>query len=337
MALIRSLIAIFTVAIFGFVTVPAQSAEPVKLRVVWYVVPFAVTPVLFMKPELMTHVGKTYNIELVHLASGSSFPTALAAGEVDIGPISALPMATSIQNAHMDDLRLIADEYEDGVEGWYSGQFVVLKDSPIQKIEDLKGKVVANLGVGSSGDMAMRFMLRQHGLEAKRDYTTLEASPGNMPAMLLANKVELINTTGLTSRAQNVIDNTRVLFDRRQAFGGPTQEATVVSRAGFLEKNRAAVVDYLEDYFRAMRWFYDPKNHDEAIKTVSAFNKAPEKQFDWMFTSGDEYRDPNGMPNMQGLQKSIDVLAEFGLIKTGLDISKYTDFSLVKEATARIK
>ena len=43
----------------------------------------------------------------------------------------------------MDDLRVISDEFQDGVEGYYSNEFFVLKDGPVQKVEDLKGKVVA--------------------------------------------------------------------------------------------------------------------------------------------------------------------------------------------------
>ena len=76
----------------------------------------------------------------------------------------------------MDDLRIIADEFQDGVDGYYSQEYMVLTDGPIKKVEDLKGKVVATNAAGSAVDVAMRAMLRKHGLEDKRDYTIVEAA-----------------------------------------------------------------------------------------------------------------------------------------------------------------
>ena len=69
---------------------------------------------------------------------------------------------------------------------------MVLNDGPIQKIEDLKGKVVATNAEGSGVDVAMRAMLRKHGLEANRDYTVVEAPFPAMKSMLAEKKVDLI-------------------------------------------------------------------------------------------------------------------------------------------------
>ena len=66
---------------------------------------------------------------------------------------------------------MIADDFQDGVDGYYSNEFDVLTDGPIRKVEDLKGKVVATNAGGSAVDVAMRAMLHKHGLESNRDYT----------------------------------------------------------------------------------------------------------------------------------------------------------------------
>ncbi len=88
----------------------------------------------------------------------------------------------------MDDIRVIADEFQDGVDGYYTQRLQVLDDGPIQKVEDLKGKVLATNAAGSAVDVAMRAMLRKHGLEAKRDYTIIEAPFPAMKAMLRRRK-----------------------------------------------------------------------------------------------------------------------------------------------------
>src|SRR5919197_176274 len=82
--------------------------------------------------------------------------TAFAAGELDIADLAYSSFALAIQNAGMDDLRVIADETPDGVEGYYTGPFVVLRDGPVKRIEDLKGKVLASVGPGAAVDIAMR-------------------------------------------------------------------------------------------------------------------------------------------------------------------------------------
>ena len=258
----------------GIATTSAQS-EPLKITVAWTTVPFEVVPVLFTVPGVMQHLDKTYSVDFQRFQSSSSMFASLASGQIDVASFSAFSFTAAIQRAHMDDLRIVSDEYQDGVEGYLTGNFVVLKDGPIQKIEDLKGKIVASFGLGSSGDMAARLMLHKHGLEDKRDYTVVEANGNNMPAMLFEHKVDLINTTGFTARDPDVLAKSRVLFNRREALGGPSQETVFTAHAAWLEKNHAAVVDYLEDYIRALDWCLDPKNLAAAIQLVADFTKAP--------------------------------------------------------------
>ena len=69
---------------------------------------------------------------------------------------------------------------------------MVLSDGPIKKIEDLKDKVVATVAAGAAVDIAIRAMLRRHGLEDKRDYVMVEAPLPAMRAMLADKKADLI-------------------------------------------------------------------------------------------------------------------------------------------------
>src|SRR6202020_1134891 len=103
----------------------------------------------------------------LHFANTPSMIPALAADQVDIATLSYAAFANAIENAGMDDLRVIADEFQDGVAGYYSDEIMVLKDSPIKTVEDLKGKVASTNGAGGAVDVALRVMLRKHGLEDK--------------------------------------------------------------------------------------------------------------------------------------------------------------------------
>ena len=92
----------------------------------------------------------------------------------------------------MDDIRIVADNLQDGVAGHKSVPYLVRNDGGIDRIEDLKGKVVATNGAGGAFDVAMRWMLLQHHLEDKKDYTTVETDYANMGPMLLERKAALI-------------------------------------------------------------------------------------------------------------------------------------------------
>jgi sulfonate transport system substrate-binding protein len=221
-------------------------AEPVTIRVGWVAVISNLPSILFLKEGLAHHQGVSYVMEAPHFANTPTMVPALAADAVDVAAISYSAFALAIENAKMDDLRVIADEFQDGVPGHYSDEFMVLKDSPIRTIDDLKGKVLASNGAGGAVDMALRVMLRKHGLEDKRDLSIIEVSSPNQKAMLEQRKVDLITTATPFSQDPALRQMARTLFTQHEAMG-TTQMIVWAARAGFLAKNRAAMVDFLED------------------------------------------------------------------------------------------
>jgi len=291
---------------------------------------------LLGRPGIAQHEGKSYTLDFVHFTGTPPMITAMAGGAVDLVPFAFSSMALAIENAKMNDLRVIADVFRDGVPGYYSTEYMVLKDSPIQKIEDLKGKVVTSNAAGSAVDIALRSMLKKHGLEDKRDYSLIESAFPNMKSMLIDHKVDLITGVAPFSQDPALRGAARVLFLQKEAIG-VSQMIIMTARQSFIEKNRAALVDFLEDNLRELRWYWDPANHDAAIKQVTDFTKTPATLWSsWLFTKGDLYHDLNGMPDLDALQRNIATTAEFGFIHAPLDPHKYADLSLVQEAAKRL-
>jgi len=318
-----------------FCALPARAQQIPKIRVSWVVPQGNWASVLWEKKDLMRHVGKTYNVETIRFQGTPMMITALAAGELDVANLAFSSFSLAIQNPQMDDLRVIADEAGDGIGRTYSVEFFVLKDGPIKKVEDLKGKVVATVGAGSSVDIALRSMLRKHGLEEKRDYTMVEAGFANMKAMLVEKKVSLV--PGVLPFSFDLAQVGNRLFTCKDALG-PTQFIIWAARAGFLQKNRAVMVDFMEDSIRAARFFLDPKNQAEASNIAARVAKLQPSAFlGWAYTEKDVYKDPNMLPNLDGFQRAIDAQYQLGFLKAKIDVSKYSDLSIVKEAAARIK
>jgi len=314
----------------------ASQAEPVKIRMSWVAPVANWASIILEKKELMQHLGKSYTLEPVRYQGTPQMITALANNELEVASMAYSTFGIAIENAGLDDLRVIADEFQDGVKGYYTDLYYVRKDSGINKVEDLKGKVIGTNGGGSAVDVAIRAMLHKHGLEEKRDYTMLEGPLPAMPAMLLEKKADLVPAVLPFSFNPKLREEGKVLFDQTEALG-VTQMIILVSRKSFIDKNRAAMLDYTEDLLRVVHWFLDPKNHDEAVKIASKITKAPPERLGWVFTKQDTYRDADLMPNLDALQKNVDTVRELGFIKKPLDVKAHADLSLVKEALARIK
>jgi len=262
--------------------------------------------------------------------------TALAAGELDVANLSFPSLGNAILNAGLDDLKIIGDEGQDGVEGYHSIEYMVLKDGPVKTIEDLKGKVLGTNSIGSAVDIGVRVMLKRHGLLDNRDYTVIEANFPNLPAMLTERKADLVAAIPPFSLDEHFREMARTLFTQKDAMGR-SQLAVWTARAGFLAKNRAVMVDFFEDYLRILRWYLDPANRPDMLQIVSGIFKVPVERLDKStFNSNDVYFDRNGTPDMKALQTDVDAAAELGFLKSRIDLAKYTDLGMMQEAVTRV-
>jgi ABC-type nitrate/sulfonate/bicarbonate transport system substrate-binding protein len=311
-------------------------AEPLKIRGAW-VAPLAnLASVWVQKKDLAVHFGQSYVFEPVRYAGTPPMITAIANNELEIGNLAFSTLPIAIENAGMDDIRVISDDFQDGVAGYVSNDFEVLADGPIKKVEDLKGKVVAINAAGAGVDIAMRAMLRKHGLEPNRDYTIIEAPFPGMKSMLIEKKVDLIPAVLPFMLDPELKKNARSLFDMKAAIGR-SQFVMWSARKPFIDAHRAALVDFLEDSLRILHWYLDPKNHDAAAEIASQLTKQPPERFGWIFSKNDYYRDPNLMPDLDALQKNVDMTHELGFAKASFDVKTHSDLSLIQEAAKRLK
>jgi len=311
-------------------------ADPLKIRIGWSTMPGHMIPVLYSKPAILKHYGKSYVVEPVLFRGSSPQISAMAAGEIDMGAFAPLVLDLAVTNARMN-VKVVADIVQDGVGDHHSETFLVRAASGIGTVEDLKGKRIGTNAIGSASDTAIRAMFRKHGMQDKRDYTVVEVAFPNMPPMLEEGKIDMGTVLQPMTADLQASGQYRVLFRAKDAVG-PSQLVFLAARGDFLEKNRTALYDFFEDHVRAMRWFTDPKNHDEAVRIVAEYMKQPPQNLSYLFTERDYFRDPYLFPNIVNLQSSIDVAKEVGMMPTAIEVApKYVDLSFVTEAKRRIE
>ena len=319
-------------------TTPTLAQELPLIRFGYLLPPISEMAGIFtVKPELLKHLGRTYNFEAKYVRGSPLLVTALAAGEIDVGNLGVSTFHQAVVNAGLSDMKIIGDEAEDGFHGMFSSQVRVRKDSGITRISDLKGKVIATIALGSGADMLTRYTLRKHGLELNRDYTYLETPFPTMKAMLLEKKVDAAYFAQPFASDPEVGERTNVLFTTDDSMG-PIMLNFIAARGTFIARHRAAMVDFMEDFIRVVRWYYDPANRDEAIKIISESSKVPEAVLSrYIFTKSDNYRSLDALPDLTVIQKNWTAMKELGLIRRELNVNDYADLSIVKEAAGRLK
>jgi len=115
---------------------PSQ-ADPYNIRVGWVVTPGHLAPLIVAlakkHPEVFKHLGKSYTMDAVHFQGTTPEIQAQAINELEVASFSSAALALAITNAHLDE-RLVADVVGDGMNGYFSGTYVVRADGPIKKI-----------------------------------------------------------------------------------------------------------------------------------------------------------------------------------------------------------
>jgi NitT/TauT family transport system substrate-binding protein len=327
----------FVIALTAGLLAAGARAEPLKIRAGWVTTPASLVPVMFAKQGLAKHLGKSYVFEPIYINASPRQITAIAAGELDIAALGFSSFPFAVANAGLTDLRIITDEIQDGGPDRWSTLYMVRKDSGIQTVADLKGKVVAVNGLGSGVHMALTAMLQKHGLQDKRDYIVIEAPFPTMKAVLAERKADLIVGGTPFAFDPELVAISRTLFTQRDAIG-PSELSFWTARADFLAKHRAVMIDLLEDKLRAVRWYLDPANRQEAISLIAAFMKQPPARFEgWLFAKNDFFRNPDGIVDLDALQNNVNLMRQIGVLKADLEAAKYADLSLVKEAAQRLK
>jgi NitT/TauT family transport system substrate-binding protein len=323
---------VFAIAAIGSVSMTGAIAQE-TVRMGWAAAPTHITPVLFAKTDILKNYGNSYTVEAIRFRGSPPQVAALASGDVDIAALSGAALTGAVKNAGLD-LRVIGDLLGDGRPGHYSLTFMVANDSGINDISDLRGRKLAVNAIGSAGDTAMRIMLRQNDLEDS-DFTTVEAGLRNHTSLLTEGEVDMAMVLPNFLGAMQASGNFKTLFTMADAIG-QTQSLVLVARADFIEENRDILVDLMEDWVTGVRWFLDPANIDAAHAVVGEVTDAPPDRFGFAFTENDFQRDINGLPNIEGFQKTIDLAVDAGVLPERLEVEPgFVDLSIVNEALDR--
>ena len=318
----------------------ARAAEPAKIR---YATGGGIGPnemetiiyLDYMKQNVLKNYGKSYTLDMTFTRGTPEAASLLAAGQADLATLSFSAFATIVsKDAVPGGLTIVSDNYQDGHAGNATNTFVVLDESPIKTVADLKGRKIGINAFASAVDLDLRVVLKKNGIDPKRDVQIVEVAFPNMGAAIREKRVDcgILVIPFLPIETQK--GGLRALFTGGDAFGASSVIFQVVTNT-FLKSNPDAVRAYLADYVAGLAWYYDPANRSKAIEIVSDFTKSPKPVLDSYFaTDRDYYRDPNGCVSAASIQKPIDAMVEEKLLDTKVDAAKYLNLSFLPKPCA---
>ena len=146
--------------------------DKVKIRIGTHI---SISAHLFMqkKPDVLKHMGKTYDVEWVRFSGSGDAMPALVAGKLDGCLATPFPLANALFQSRVP-VTIVHQLLSFGFDGYYDDSTVVRADSGINTVADLKGKIFGVNAIGSTVEQNMRIMARKSGLDPERDITIVE-------------------------------------------------------------------------------------------------------------------------------------------------------------------
>lgn len=276
-------------------------------------------------PELAEGIGTDYEIEMSRFSGTDKRFQAFEAGAIDIGTGSANSVLFAASQGI--EMRIIASLSRESERGFYT-EYMVLEDSGIDSIEDLKGKTLGINGFRSSAHLWVLEALRQAGLDPDADVTF---TPIRFPAQgeaLKAGTIDLGAFPQPFARIAKADGNVKTLFTSKDAVPFEEELMLLVAKPDFLEENEAAVRSFLADLVTATQFYLESPDEARTALVESGMTRIP---LEFYLGMNDYYRDPNARVDVEALDKMQEMQLDIGWQENRVDLNALVDMSYLPE------
>lgn len=304
---------------------PRATAETNVVRVIDYRIPTPVDAALAMG----YFDAEGIVVQKVGLMEGAADALqALAAGSSDGSVTAVMPFVTAVSKGvpaiFVIDMNRSTPEIP-------AQDFVVLKDSAIQGVQDLRGKKIAVNALGTYMDLYLRVYLRRHGLDPDRDVTILPMPWHVQEQALFSKQIDVLGAiTPFAPRA--IKKGARPIL--RDAFG--TQDVWGYYLATkFIEANPNTTRKFVRAVAKGIKFL-----QKEPEKAAELIAKMPGKgNVETILLMLPSYRNipPHFRMDLKSIEEQQDILLKAGLLRKKVDVKDiFTDRFLPAPADVKI-
>jgi ABC-type nitrate/sulfonate/bicarbonate transport system substrate-binding protein len=202
---------------------------------------------------------------------GYSAPEAInatEAGQVDASLSAVMPLI--VARTKGIKVKFVADNAR-STPSLPSEYFIVLNDSPINTVKDLKGKKIAINALGTYMDLYLRSYLEKNGLSPDKDVTILPIPWHTMEDALRAKQVDVMGIYGPFGDVALKKGGTRVIL--KDVITNINSVGYFFSEK-FIRENPETTRAFLRAYVKGMNYMQD--NPDEATRILVKYTGNPE-------------------------------------------------------------
>jgi ABC-type nitrate/sulfonate/bicarbonate transport system substrate-binding protein len=303
----------------------AKAQDVPTIRVGWTIPAEEAKYWMMRRPEKFPNLGKGYKIEWSQFQGTSPMSQALIAGALDCATQGVLPIAQGMASGTLQTY--VVAQHVGEKPGSFSVYWAVKDDSPIKKVEDLKGKTVGISIIGGGTQGPFNLMLRRHGIDPDKDIKLVEVSFSLSEDALRQGRVDSTNMNQPFAARAEAKGGIRKLFALEEALPNIVH-IVEACRKDFVDKNPELVKQYVRDITAGLKMAL--ANRDETMKVVSEITKAPIPVLDsYLLKANDFAREPGAAPNFAGIQAMFDVYTDNKMIDKKLDANALKHPSVV--------
>jgi len=275
------------------------SAQQRRKILVAYVAPGLTQAIPWITKEAGIFAKRAIDADVVLLTGSPRIIQTLIAGDIDyaIGGTSSV-LRARIRGA---DPIILATTTN------FSGQQVLLRpDSTLQRLQDLKGKIVGVTQYGSQGDTFLRDALKKTGLKPDAEVNILQM--GGIPQVgsaLLAGKID----AGVTGESGLLL----IHQGRAKALPGgsakelklPGSGAALSATQRHISRDREGVMRFLRAYVEGVHYF--KTNREGSLRALQKyFRGATPEQVAFLYDYQRDLIDALPIPTDESIQGELD-------------------------------
>jgi ABC-type nitrate/sulfonate/bicarbonate transport system substrate-binding protein len=303
----------------------AKAQEVPTIRVGWTIPAEEAKYWMMRRPERFPNLGKGYKIEWSQFQGTSPMSQALMAGALDCATQGVLPIAQGMDKGSLSTY-VVAQHVGEKL-GSFSVYWAVKDDSPIKRVEDLKGKTIGISIIGGGTHGPFNLMLKRHGVDPDKDIKLVEVSFSLSEDALRQGRVDAVNMNQPFAARAEAKGGVRKLFALSEALPNIVH-IVEACRKDFVDKNPELVKQYVKDITAGLKMAL--ADRDETMKVVSEITKAPVAVLDTYLLKGNDFaREPGAAPNFAAIQAMFDVYTAEKMIEKKLDANTLKHPSIV--------
>ena len=237
--------------------------------------------------------------EVILLTGSPRLIQTLIAGDIDY----ALGGVSSVLRARMrgTDPVIVA-----GTTNFTSQRVLTRPDSPLQRLQDLKGKTVGVTQYGSQGDTFFRDALKKIGLKPDADVSIIQmGGTPQVASALVAGKID----AGVSGESSLLLIHQG---KARPLPGGSAKElklagtgATLAVTRRYLARDREGITRVLRAYVEGVHYFRT--NREGSVRALQKFFRgATLDQIGFVYDEQHEEIDPLPIPSDEAIQGELD-------------------------------